>query len=468
MYFSTMHETMLSSTLRPVLPVLLLSLLLFAACDSNDMSMDATVNFGADTYQVSESGDPLDVEVVLGQAAPRELTIPLTLGGTAIAGEDYETSGDDEVVISEGSTTGTFTITPIDNATIDDQARTIELLIDASEVEGFAGGETPRAEVTITDNEMVGTYTASFEQASYETNEYEQDTLDVIVEINQTAPVNLTLAFATGGDAATPEDYELLSDEIEIPAGETADTVQVAIKDTESYGESKTLTLTLQTPDNEAVTIGGTTETEITIVNPVADVATFAPNEDFARLFAYNTWSDVAVPETGRQNSDPSAGTLFDESFAFTLVPSRSDATADPNVFGFGSPLWSEDDFTTNTNILNMVEIYDDGEEPNTVARGVSSGSAGLYYPSFFRLTPDGPGATTGTVTLIPDEIQVYLPDPDNNPDSFIVGVSSEGGVYDETEGTINITITFDESAVDNGIQTRRYEFSADRRASTN
>ena len=44
--------------------------------------------------------------------------------------------------------------------------------------------------------------------------------------------------------------------------------------------------------------------------------------------------------------------------------------------------------------------------------------------------------------------------------------MSSEGGVYDETEGTINITITFDESAVDNGIQTRRYEFSADRRAS--
>jgi hypothetical protein len=454
-----------------VLPVFLLSLLLFAACDSNDMSMDATVNFGADTYQVSESGDPLDVEVVLGQAAPQEVTIPLTLGGTAIAGEDYETSGDDEVVISEGSTTGTFTITPIDNATID-QARTIELLIDASEVEGFAGGETPSAEVTITDDEMAGSYTASFEQGSYETNEYEQDTLDVIVEINQTAPVDLTLDFTTGGDATTPEDYELLSDAIEIPAGETADTVQVAIKDTRSYGESKTLTLALQTPDNEAISIGGTTEAEITIVNPVADVATFAPNEDFARLYAYNTWSDVAVPETGRQNSDPTAGTFFDESFAFTLVPSRSDATADPNVFGFGSPLWSEENFTRNTNILNMVEIYDDGEEPNTVAEGVSSASAGLYYPSFFRLTPDGPNATTGTVTLIPDEIEVYRPDQTDdgvtNPESFIIGISSEGGVYDETEGTINITITFDETAVDNGTQTRRYEFSADRRASTN
>jgi len=458
----------MSSAIRQsLLPVCFLSIaLVFAACDSNDMAMQTAVEFSQDTYQVSEAGQSLEVDVVLDSPASEEVTIPITVGGSAIAGVDYEEPASDDVTIASGSTSGTFTITPIDNASIDDQDRTIELLIDADDVDGYTGGATAGATVTITDDEMVGSFTVSFQDASYETNEYEQDTLDVIVEINQTAPVDLTLDFTTGGDATTPENYELLSDAIEIPAGETADTVQVAIKDTRSYGESKMLTLTLQTPDNDAVTIGGTTETEITIINPVADVATYAPDEDFARLYAYNTWSDVAVPETGRQNSDPSAGTLFDESFAFTLVPSRTGATDDPNVFGFGSPLWSEENFTRNTNILNMVEIYDDGEEPNTVAQGVSSASAGLYYPEFFRLTPDGPNATTGTVTLIPDEIEVYLPDPDDDPDSFIVGVSSEGGVYDETEGTINITITFDESAVDNGIQTRRYEFSADRRAS--
>jgi len=451
---------------RSLLPVCLLSIaLLFAACDSNDMAMQTTVEFGQDTYQVSEAGQSLEVDVVLDSPASEEVTIPLTVGGSAIAGVDYEDPASDDVTIASGSSSGTFTITPIDNASIDDQDRTIELLIDADDVDGYTGGATAGATVTITDDEMVGSFTVSFREASYETNEYNQDTLDVLVEVNQPAPANLQLDFQTGGTAQS-ENYELLNSSIEILAGETLDTVQVAIKDTRSYDESETLTLTLQTPANDAVTIGGTTETEITIINPVADVATYAPDEDFARLYAYNTFSDVAVPETGRLNSDPSQGVIFDESFAFTILPVRDDPSADPNVFGFGSFLWSEQDFTRNTNILNMVEFYDDGEQPNTVDLGVSSASAGLYYPEFFRLTPDGPGATTGTVTLIPDEIEVYLPDPDDDPDSFIVGVSSDGGTYNETEGTINITITFDETSINNGIQTRRYEFSADRRAS--
>jgi hypothetical protein len=120
--------------------------------------------------------------------------------------------------------------------------------------------------------------------------------------------------------------------------------------------------------------------------------------------------------------------------------------------------------------MLNMVEFYDDGEQPNTVDEGVSSASAGLYYPSLFRLTPDGPGATTGTVELLEDEIRVYKPDQTDdgvtNPESFVIGVSSEGGTYNETEGTINITITFDETAVDNGFVTRRFELSERRPAS--
>ncbi|WP_179862140.1 Calx-beta domain-containing protein [Longibacter salinarum] len=464
------YRSMFSALRRSLLPACLLSIaLLFAACDSNDMAMQTTVEFGQDTYQVSEAGQSLDVEVVLDSPASEEVTIPITVGGSAIAGVDYEEPASDDVTIASGSTSGTFTITPIDNASIDDQDRTIELLIDADEVDGYTGGATAGATVTITDDEMVGSFTVSFQEASYETNEYNQDTLDVLVEVNQPAPANLQLDFQTGG-TATSENYELLNNSIEILAGETLDTIQVAVKDTRSYGESETLTLTLQTPANDAVTIGGTTETDITIVNPVADIATYAPDEDFARLYTYNTFSDVAVPETGRLNTDPSAGVIFDESFAFTIVPVREDPSADPNVFGFGSFLWSEDDFTRSTNMLNMVEFYDDGEQPNTVDEGVSSASAGLYYPSLFRLTPDGPGATTGTVELVQDEIRVYKPDQTDdgvtNPESFVIGISSEGGTYNETEGTINITITFDETAVNNGFVTRRFELS-DRRPSS-
>jgi hypothetical protein len=114
-----------------------------------------------------------------------------------------------------------------------------------------------------------------------------------------------------------------------------------------------------------------------------------------------------------------------------------------------------------------MVEFYSGGG-PNTVDANVSSASAGLYYPRFFRLTPDAPGASTGTVTLVQDEIRVYQVDETDdgvtNPDSFLIGISG-GGTYDEEAGTINVTITFDETAVGNGTVTRRFELS-DRRPS--
>jgi hypothetical protein len=207
-------------------------------------------------------------------------------------------------------------------------------------------------------------------------------------------------------------------------------------------------------------------------VNPEANVALFAEDDRFARLYTYNTFEDVAVPETGRQNDDPSAGVVFDESFAFTIYPARDFTTAadeDPNVFGFGSPLWSEEDFTRNTNILNMVEFYsEESDELNTVDANVSAGSAGLYYPRFFRLTPDAPGSMTGTVTLLQDEVTVYQRDGTDGdgtpPPSFTVGLTLESGTYDEMAGVINATITFDETAVDNGVNTRRFEFPIERR----
>lgn len=449
---------------RLFLPACILSILVLGGgCDSNSVMTDPSISFDDAAYEVSEASESVDVEVVLDQPASENVTVPLNIGGSAIAGVDYEELGSDDVTIEEGESTGTITIAPIDNASLNSEDRTIELSIDAEELDGYTGGQTTSAEVRIIDDEMSGSFAVSFEEESYTTNEFNEDTLDVVVGVNQTPPEDLVLGIEIGG-SATAENYELLSDDslpdsVRIGTGETRDTLRIAINDTESYGESERLTLRLLEPENEATTVSGITETEINIVNPIAEVATFAPDERFAQLYAYNTFRDVAVPETGRRNMEDSAPVKFDESFAFTIYPFRDDPSADPNVFGFGSPLWSEQDSTKNTNILNMVDFYS-GEGPNTVDANVSSASAGLYYPRFFRLTPDAPGATTGTVTLVRDEVRVLQKDGG----SFVVGISG-GGTYDEEEGTINVTITFDETAVGNGMVTRRFELG-ERRSS--
>lgn len=450
---------------RLLLPLLSLFVLL-TACDSTEVAPDTAIDFGEASYQLSEASDGLDVQILLDRPADAELTIPLTYSGSAIAGEDYETPAE-EITIASGSESATLTVSPIDNASLDTQARTIEIAVDASELEGYVAGSTAQTTIQITDDEMVGSYTLAFEEASYQTNESEEETLQIPITVSQPVPAEVTIGLQTGG-SAPDANYELLTPDVTIPANATSGTVEVAITNTQNYGGSETLTLSLVAPDNDAFELGGTTQTEIEIVHPIADVAVFAPDESFARIYAYNTFEDVAVPETGRQNSDASAGVVFDESFAFTIYPLREDAGADPNVFGFGSPLWSEENFTRNTNILNMVEFYSGGG-PNTVDADVSSGSAGLYYPKFFRLTPDAPGATTGTVSLVVDEVTVYQRDQTDdgvtNPPSFTVGLSG-GGTYDEAAGTINVTITFDETAVGNGTVTRRFELSERRPSS--
>src|SRR6056297_3442114 len=96
---------------RLLLPTCILSVLvLLAACDTNDMAPDTTVGFVESSYQVSESSQSLDVEVELSQSAPESATIPLAIGGSAIAGEDYKEPEANEVTIEQGSSTGTFTI----------------------------------------------------------------------------------------------------------------------------------------------------------------------------------------------------------------------------------------------------------------------------------------------------------------------------------------------------------------------
>ena len=180
-----------------------IALVLFAGCDSNDMAMETPIEFGEATYQVSEASESLDVDVVLDQPADQDLTVPLSISGSAIAGVDYEALDTEAVTIEQNSTTGTLTITPIDNASIDSESRTIVLSVDADELDGYTGGQTAETEITIMDNEMEGSYTLSFQEPSYTTNEFNQDTVDVVVELNQPLPTALEVSLETGGSATS-------------------------------------------------------------------------------------------------------------------------------------------------------------------------------------------------------------------------------------------------------------------------
>lgn len=430
---------------------------LFTACEE-DEPLTATVSFAEEEYTLEEdAAEPLAVQVEISPSWDASITIPFTVGGSAVEGTDYETISPKAFTILPGETTAEILVTPINNNFVEDQPRLIELTLGEPSVDGVTVSMPATTTITLVNDDQAGAVVVDFAEATLTTNEYLQDTIVFEVTTNNAFPEDIELNYTIGGDAVEGTNFEAPeASTVTIPAGETSATIEVPVLNTESLDQTSTLELTLQTPDNRAIELGANPTASLSIINPTANTRLFALDEDFARLYAYNTFADVAVPETGRSNDDPAAGPLFEESFAFTYYDSEN-----PNSIGFVSPLWSEENFTRNTNAFNMIDLYSSGPEeyPNTVDESISAGSAGIAIFEAIRLVPTAVDATSGIAVVPEQEVTIYRTDDT----SFTVGISGEG-TYDETDGVINLTVTFDETEINNGIQVRRYVMPTERR----
>ena len=73
-----------------------------------------TVSFTTASQSVGEAGGPVTITAQLSVASANTVTVPLTISGTAAEAADYTLSSH-SIVIAAGSTTGSVTLTPINN-----------------------------------------------------------------------------------------------------------------------------------------------------------------------------------------------------------------------------------------------------------------------------------------------------------------------------------------------------------------
>lgn len=441
---------------------LLLSAGWLFSCEEDETKLTASVAWSSDAYTLSEAASsPLSATLSLSAAWSSDLTFTISTSGTAISGVDYEAI-DKTITVAAGETTGTLEITPIDNYELETADRTLTLSLTLPDVSGLTL-EQDEVTITLVDNEVAGSVVAAFESTAFTTNEYLAESVSVPVVLSAAYADDVTLTYTYGGTATEGTQYEAAeTTSVTIEAGSTSTEIIVPILDTKSYAATSTITLTLQTPENGAIALGNETTATIDVINPVVDMTLWHDESNvYNSIYAYNTFEDVAVPESGTKNSDEAAGVVFDYSFAFTNYIYNSDATADPNALGFKNrALWSEETYWKSTNVFNMQDFYA-GNGPNTIDMNVSNGSAGLYIDNAIRFVPESVDATSG-IAIVPTQlVTVYQKDEtddgiDNYP-SFQVEISGEG-TYDETTHKINLTITFDETSIDNGIQIRRFE----------
>ncbi len=456
---------------------LLLSLFAFTftACDDDEPVPVITSTLSSTSTDLMENASsPLTITVTSSVAVPQDITVSYNLGGTAIEGTDYEAISDKSISLAQGQTSASITIDPIDNNTVETSPRTIVVTLSDPNVPNFTLPETPSITINLLDDDGEN-FSVSFEETIMTTNEYNQDTVRFKVTTNFPYQGDLELSYSLAGTGVAGTNFtDLGNGKVTIPNGERSADIEIVVLDTDNQSNDFSETIEVTLESQEGVKVGANPTNSITVINPVANTRIFALDEDFARIYAYNTYSDVMIPSVGRKNTDPTTGTVFDESFAFTYYDANK-----PNNIGFASNLWNgaTSDSTRSTNILNMNDLY--GKEsaegnPGTVDENVSSGSAGLRDLDLIRLIPNGINATSGKAVIEKQSIKVYRRDDADGIDGtdddeihtfFFVEVSGEG-TYDESTGLINMTITFDETSINNGVRIRRFEFNTERRPS--
>lgn len=265
----------------------LLGLLIVSSCkdDGGEKSIQiATVQFATSAQTVSENGAVLTVTINLDKEAGKDGTITIGLAGTAEYTTNYTTNpagttGTFNVSVSEGQTVAQFTLTPVNNALLQDD-KTVELsIIDVSDA--FEIGSQASNVISIIDDE--GPTQANFSAASSSTVEDVTAGIDVTINLSSPAPgtgtvtVSYTSATAVYTTNFTTEPAAT-TNQVVVPVAVSATSITFKVKpvDDANVNAPRVIVFTIASADGAVVAGTAITEHTVTITdNETPSTATF-------------------------------------------------------------------------------------------------------------------------------------------------------------------------------------------------
>lgn len=128
----------MSKSLFPKTLLLLLLVSSFVSCETEDIL--PTLELSADATNLSEANSTTNVTATLNAPATSQLNIPLSFSGTAMLNSDYALSAMD-ILINEGQTTGSITITGAQDDLVEGQETIVISLGNASGVLVFENSD---------------------------------------------------------------------------------------------------------------------------------------------------------------------------------------------------------------------------------------------------------------------------------------------------------------------------------------
>jgi large repetitive protein len=198
-----------------------------------------TASIGVTPNSVSEDGATnLVYTVTLSAAQTTDTTVNITTGGTATAGTDY-TGSVSTLVIPIGSTTGSITINPSVDGTVETD-ETVALTVAAGT--GYTVGAPSVATGTILNDDVPA---VSIAVAPADVTEDGTPNLVYTVTLSQPAFSATTVNYTVGGTATNGTDYATITSPLVIPAGNVTGTITVNPTADTTIESDETVTLTL-------------------------------------------------------------------------------------------------------------------------------------------------------------------------------------------------------------------------------
>ena len=186
-----------------------------------------TVSLAVDNASIAEAGGVATFTATLSETVTSDVTVDLGLTGTATDPDDYTASGN-QIVIAAGATSGSITVTAVDD-TVDDDDETV--IVDITNVTGAAENGEQQATTTITDDdEPVELPTVSLAVDNADIAEA-GGVATVTATLSAAATADVTVELGLSGTATNPDDYTASGTQIVIAAGATSGSVTVTAVD---------------------------------------------------------------------------------------------------------------------------------------------------------------------------------------------------------------------------------------------
>lgn len=242
--------------------------------------------------------------VTLNVASTGTTTVNYTVSGTATSASDF-TALSGSIDVTNGNTTATITLTPIDDGDVEGDETVILTLTSGT---GYVVGSPSSATVTITDDDSAA-ITASIAATDGTATESGTTTGTLTVTLSSASTGTTTVNYTVGGTATATDDYTALSGSVDITNGNTTGTITVTPVDDSDVEVNETVIVTLAsgtgytlgTPDNASVTIisedssGGDILASVSATDAIATETSTTTAEFTISLSEVNTGGTITV-----------------------------------------------------------------------------------------------------------------------------------------------------------------------------